>query len=366
MFGFIKKSLKGIVKKFEKPVDNKETEKDKEEIVAQEKVVEKNNRSSNGAPFLQSKKEGTTTKLKKTKDKIEKENEPTERKDTESKDEIKEIVKPKKRGFFSKQISEKDLEKFKLELVKANVSFDVAEEISDKLKDKDGRNIKKLLRNELLSLLEQDEFKIETFIKDKIKEQGNCMVLFFGYNGSGKTTTIARLGYLLKEQKIPVVFAAADTFRAAAIEQLSAHAENLKIDIVKHKYGGDPAAVVFDAKKHAKAVNGVVLADTAGRLHSDKNLMEELHKILRINKPDLTILVLDSLTGSDILEQIEKFGDVDFDALILTKVDVNEKGGAMLSVKQKTDKPILFLGMGQEYKDLEKFDAEKIVKKMLD
>ncbi|MCK4729706.1 MAG: signal recognition particle-docking protein FtsY [Candidatus Aenigmarchaeota archaeon] len=342
MFGFIKKSLKEIVKKFEKPKEDK-------------KEVEKK----------------TITKPKKTEDKVKKEpakkeSKPIEDKEVKSKDEIKEIEKPKKRGFFSKQISEKDLEKFKLELVKANVSFDVAEEIAEKLRDKDGRNIKKLLRTELLSLLKQEEFKIENFIKEKIKEQGNCLVLFFGYNGSGKTTTIARLGYLLKEQKIPVVFAAADTFRAAAIEQLSAHADNLKIDIVKHKYGGDPAAVVFDAKKHAEAINGVVLADTAGRLHSDKNLMEELHKILRINKPDTTILVLDSLTGSDILEQIEKFGEVDFDALILTKVDVNEKGGAMLSVKQKTDKPILFLGMGQEYKDLEKFDAEKIVKKMLD
>jgi len=350
MFGFIKKSLKGIVKKFEKPVE------DKDGVNIQE--IEKK----------------TTTKPKKTEDKIKKEstpkkeNEPkTESKPIEEKDaEIREEVKPKKRGFFSRQISEKDLEKFKLELVKANVSFDVAEEISEKLRDKEGRNVKELLRKELLSLLEQEEFNIETFIKNKIKEQGNCLILFFGYNGSGKTTTIARLGYLLKKQKIPVVFAAADTFRAAAIEQLTAHADNLKIDIVKHKYGGDPAAVVFDAKKHAEAINGVVLADTAGRLHSDKNLMEELHKILRINKPDMTILVLDSLTGSDILEQIEKFGEVNFDALILTKVDVNEKGGAMLSVKQKTNKPILFLGTGQEYKDLEKFDAEKLVKKMLD
>ncbi len=363
MFGFIKKSLKGIVKKFEKSVDKNKVKKDEEEIVKENntektkvkrKMVCWNVKEVNKELNL---KKGKEAKINEHK---------TEEPIKETTKEMEEEKKPKKRGFFSRQISEKDLQKFKLELVKANVSFDVAEEIADKLRDKDGRNIKKLLRNELLSLLEQEEFSIGTFIKGKIKEQGNCMVLFFGYNGSGKTTTIARLGYLLKEQKIPIVFAAADTFRAAAIEQLSAHADNLKIDIVKHKYGGDPAAVVFDAKKHAEAINGVVLADTAGRLHSDKNLMEELHKILRINKPDMTILVLDSLTGSDILEQIEKFGEVDFDALILTKVDVNEKGGAMLSVKQKTDKPILFLGMGQEYKDLEKFDAEKIVKKMLD
>ena len=250
MFGFIKKSLKGIVKKFEKPVDKEEVEDDEENTTQDKSVVKEEKKDK-------IKKDGKKAKTEESK--IEK---PIKEKEVE----IKEIVKPKKRGFFSKQISEKDLEKFKLELVKANVSFDVAEEISDKLKDKDGRNIKKLLRTELLSLLEQEEFKIETFIKDKIKEQGNCMVLFFGYNGSGKTTTIARLGYLLKEQKIPVVFAAADTFRAAAIEQLSAHADNLKIDIVKHKYGGDPAAVVFDAVKSAEAkkVNSVLIDTVSG------------------------------------------------------------------------------------------------------
>lgn len=223
-----------------------------------------------------------------------------------------------------------------------------------------------VLKNKLIDSLRQKEFDFLKFVKNKIKEQKVCTILFFGFNGSGKTTTIAKIGYLLLKQKIPVVFAAADTFRAAAIEQISIHAKKLKINVVKHKYGGDPAAVVFDAKKHAETIKGVVLADTAGRLHSDKNLIEELNKIVRVNKPDLKILVLDSLTGNDILEQIEKFGKVGFDGLILTKLDVNEKGGALLSVKEKTDKPILFLGTGQEYKDLEKYNAEKIVKKLLE
>jgi len=271
-----------------------------------------------------------------------------------------------KRKLFSKKISAKDLEKFKLELIRANVSIDVAEKIVEKLKDEETKNVRTVLKNKLIDSLRQKEFDFLKFVKNKIKEQKVCTILFFGFNGSGKTTTIAKIGYLLLKQKIPVVFAAADTFRAAAIEQISIHAKKLKINVVKHKYGGDPAAVVFDAKKHAETIKGVVLADTAGRLHSDKNLIEELNKIVRVNKPDLKILVLDSLTGNDILEQIEKFGKVGFDGLILTKLDVNEKGGALLSVKEKTDKPILFLGTGQEYKDLEKYNAEKIVKKLLE
>ena len=271
-----------------------------------------------------------------------------------------------KRKLFSKKISAKDLEKFKFELIRANVSIDVAEKIVEKLKDEETKNVRTVLKNKLIDSLRQKEFDFLKFVKNKIKEQKVCTILFFGFNGSGKTTTIAKIGYLLLKQKIPVVFAAADTFRAAAIEQISIHAKKLKINVVKHKYGGDSAAVVFDAKKHAETIKGVVLADTAGRLHSDKNLIEELNKIVRVNKPDLKILVLDSLTGNDILEQIEKFGKIGFDGLILTKLDVNEKGGALLSVKEKTDKPILFLGTGQEYKDLEKYDAEKIVKKMLE
>jgi len=304
--------------------------------------------------------------LKKTVQKLIKKTKEERKKTIKEEKKIEKKEELKKRKLFSRKVSEKDLEKFKMELIKANVSFDVAEEIVEKLRDKERKDIKKILEGILLNLLKQKEIDLIHFVREKIKERGCCILLFFGFNGSGKTTTIAKIGSLMIKQKIPVVFAAGDTFRAAAIEQISTHAKKLGIDLVKHKYGGDPAAVVFDAKKHAETINGVVLADTAGRLHSDKNLLEELNKIVRVNKPDLKILVLDSLTGNDILEQIEKFGKVGFDGLILTKVDVNEKGGAILSVKQKTDKPILFLGTGQEYKDLEKFDAEKIVKKILE
>jgi len=168
------------------------------------------------------------------------------------------------------------------------------------------------------------------------------------------------------EKGYACVFAAADTFRAAAEEQLEEHAKKLGVKVIKHRYGADPAAVVFDAVKHAKA-KGIdfVLADTAGRTHTDRNLMEEMEKIIRVNKPDLKILVVDSLTGNDAVPQAREFGKLGIDAVIFTKVDVNEKGGAILSVTHELKKPILFLGLGQGYENLEKFVAEKFVDNLL-
>ena len=308
--------------------------------------------------------------LKETLKKITKKEEKKEPKEKLKEEAIKKEVKEKKekpkRNLFSRQISEKELESFKFDLFRSNISIEVAEKIVEALKEKKSKDAKVVLKNEIQNLLEQEEFDFMDFVKNKIKEQGYCTIIFFGFNGSGKTTTIARVGSLLKKQKINVIFAAADTFRAAAIEQISKHGENLNIKVIKHSYGSDPAAVVFDAKNHAKSVGGAVLVDTAGRLHADKNLMEELKKIIRVNKPDYRILVLDSLTGNDILEQVDKFSEIGFDGLILTKVDVNERGGSIISVKQKTDKPILYLGVGQNYDDLEKFDSRKIVKKLMD
>jgi len=164
------------------------------------------------------------------------------------------------------------------------------------------------------------------------------------------------------------VFAAADTFRAASIEQLEEHASNLGVKVIKHKYGADPAAVVYDAMEYAKA-KGVdfVLADTAGRIHIDKDLIEELKKMCRVNKPDLKILVLDSMTGNDILLQSQFFNDaVGIDAIIFTKMDVNPKGGNLLTAAHTIKKPILFIGSGQDYDNLEKYNPERIVNLMLE
>ncbi|MBI2076519.1 MAG: signal recognition particle receptor subunit alpha [Candidatus Aenigmarchaeota archaeon] len=179
------------------------------------------------------------------------------------------------------------------------------------------------------------------------------------------TTTIAKIASLYKKYR-PVI-AAGDTFRAASIEQLEEHVKRLGVDIVKHKYGADSAAVIFDAMKHAAAIGSkLVLADTAGRSHSNVNLMDELKKVVRVNKPDLKVLVLDSITGNDIVDQSKLFDEaVGVDAIILTKADVYEKGGAALSASHTIKKPILFLGTGQDYDDLIEFKPEEIVKNLM-
>jgi len=168
---------------------------------------------------------------------------------------------------------------------------------------------------------------------------------------------------VLKKAGLSCVFAAGDTWRAASIEQLETHGSRLGIKTIKQKYGADSAAVIFDAAAYAKA-NGVdvVLADTAGRTHSNINLIDELKKVCRVNKPDLKILVLDSLTGNDIYDQSKFFDEaVDVDGIVLSKADVYEKGGAALSAAHTIKKPILFLGVGQRYGDLVEYDYRKMV-----
>ena len=191
------------------------------------------------------------------------------------------------------------------------------------------------------------------------------LVMFLGFNGTGKTTTLAKLAYKFKDEK--PVLAAGDTFRAASIEQLEEHGRRIGAAVIRHNYGSDSAAVIFDARKHA-AANGcrLVLADTAGRAHSNVNLMDELKKVVRVNKPDLKILVLDSMTGNDIYEQARMFNEaVGVDGIILTKADVYDKGGAALSAAYTIKKPILYLGVGQEYGDLREFNPSEVVKNLL-
>jgi fused signal recognition particle receptor len=180
------------------------------------------------------------------------------------------------------------------------------------------------------------------------------------------TTTIAKFAHKLKKYR--PVLAAGDTFRAAAIDQLEEHGRRLGVKVVKHNYGADSAAVIFDAVKHAASVGSkVVLADTAGRSHSNVNLMDELKKVVRVNKPDLKVLVLDSITGNDIYDQSQLFNEAaGVDAIILTKADVYEKGGSALSASYTIKKPILYLGTGQNYDDLKDFVPEEIVKNLLE
>jgi fused signal recognition particle receptor len=218
------------------------------------------------------------------------------------------------------------------------------------------------LKESVETLFINNDFDIISEIKKKKSKP--YIVSFIGVNGSGKTTSMAKIANLLLKNNLSVVFAASDTFRAAAIQQLEEHANKLGIKMIKHDYESDPAAVAFDAIKHAEAKGiDVVLIDTAGRLHSNDNLMNELKKLIRVNKPDLKIFVGESITGNDCVEQAKLFNEtVGIDAIVLAKADVDEKGGAAISVSFVTKKPIIFLGTGQTYDDLTKFDSRVIIK----
>jgi fused signal recognition particle receptor len=190
------------------------------------------------------------------------------------------------------------------------------------------------------------------------------VIMFVGTNGHGKTTTLAKIANMFQNKNYRCIFAASDTFRAASIEQLEHHANKLSIRLIKHKYGADPAAVAFDAVK-AKDKD-IVLIDTAGRQTPDANLMEEMVKIKRVAKPDVIIYVGEAIAGSDLIEQAKAFNDkISVDGVILTKADVDDKGGAIISIVQAINKPILYLGIGQNYEDLEKFEPEKMISRIL-
>ena len=199
--------------------------------------------------------------------------------------------------------------------------------------------------------------------EEKKKAGEPLIISFIGVNGSGKTTTIAKVARLFQNYKLKPVIAAADTFRAAAIQQIEAHALKLGVKLIKHDYGSDPAAVAFDAVKFAKQkAMDVVLIDTAGRLHSNINLMDEMKKIMRVAKPDLKLFIGEAITGNDCVEQAKEFNEaVGIDGVILCKADVDDKGGAAISVSHVTGKPILYLGIGQGYDDLKEFDKSIVL-----
>ena len=259
-----------------------------------------------------------------------------------------------------------------LALMENNVAMEVIEKIKNDLEEqlvekpikrtKVEETIVMALKNSIEDLFQNNDIDLIQRIKDK--KEKPYVIAFFGINGSGKTTSIAKLGNMLNEKKISCVLAASDTFRAASIEQLQLHADKLGIKMVKHDYGSDPAAVAFDAIKHAKAKNiDAVLIDTAGRMHSNTNLIDELKKITKVTKPDLKIFVGESIAGNDCVEQAKTFNDeVGIDGIILAKADVDEKGWAAVSVSYVTKKPILYLGTGQGYSDIEEFDKEKIMR----
>lgn len=299
-------------------------------------------------------------------------------KEPEKKEEKKGFFEAIKEKIITTRINEEQFEKLFWELEVALMENNVAVEVIEKIKnDLKEQLVEKPIKRtkveetiqETLKISIEELFKVSAInlVEEiKAKKEKPYVIAFFGINGSGKTTSIAKLAHMLKERKISCVLAASDTFRAASIEQLQQHADKIGVKVIKHDYGTDPAAVAFDAIKHAKAKNiDVVLIDSAGRMHSNVNLIDELKKITRVAKPDLKIFVGESITGNDCIEQAKIFNEsVGIDGIILAKADIDEKGGAAISVSYVTKKPILYLGTGQRYNDLQEFDSEVIVKNL--
>jgi len=271
------------------------------------------------------------------------------------------------------------LQDFGMTLAENDVALPVADRMCDELEQRlAGVQVKRLedrkkiveekLRQVLLEVMLTDNtIDLLKKAEEKRKKGEPLILLFVGINGTGKTTTIAKVARFMREKGYSVILACSDTYRAGSIEQLEEHAKRLGMRIIKHKYGADPGAVAYDAVSHAKARGiNVVLIDTAGRMQTNQNLMNELGKIKRVVAPDLTVLTVDSLTGNDAVMQAEEFNKcVGIDATILTKVDADVKGGSALSVTYVTQKPILFIGTGQTYQDLEVFNPERFVQMIL-
>lgn len=244
------------------------------------------------------------------------------------------------------------------------IKEDVKKELSSK---KIGRDVKKLVEGALQSAISKILSSAQADFEELIlKREKPIKLLFVGVNGSGKTTVIAKIAYLLGKKNFTSVLAASDTFRAGAIEQLEKHATALGAKLIKHLPGSDPAAVAYDAVEHAKArKKDFVLVDTAGRMQTNVNLMDEMKKLKRVIEPHIIIFVGDALTGNDAVEQAKTFNhEVGIDAVILTKIDADAKGGAALSVAYTIGKPILFLSTGQKYEDFVQFDPKWMVDRL--
>lgn len=290
------------------------------------------------------------------------------------KDSVKEFSDNVKSKVAEKELDDETLdpllEELRLKLLQNNVSLDAVESIEQELKEQLlGENVKRgsveekvnqAMKDTLLELLD-DSYNLEK----QLEESDDPAVVFFvGFNGAGKTTTTAKIAKILEDRGREVVLGAGDTFRAASIEQLEEHGEKLDVDVISHEYESDPAAVAYDAVEHAENSDKTALIDTAGRSHSDENLMGELEKMIRVNEPDLTFLVVDALSGNDVLEQAEAYEGM-FDGIIVTKMDVDENGGAIISISLESGKPVAFIGTGQEYGDIDRFDKEEFVENIL-
>lgn len=408
MFGSLKKKLSGWFKKKpeeepeveekkeEKQVEEKKEEVKKEEEKVEEKPAEKKEEvkeepvEKEGKQVEERPKEKKKAAPKETAEEVietaevkeeKKEKKPqladvetvvAEKEEEEKKEELGFFAKIKKKlidNELTRAQFDDAFEDLEMSLLENNVALEVVDKIHDSLakdlvdvsisKSKIEETIVQSLKDAILDVLIESEDVIE-----KIKSSKDpFVVLFFGINGSGKTTSVAKFASKLRAEGITSVLGAADTFRAASIEQLEEHASKVGVPIVKGEYGADPSSVAFDAIQYAKKNKiQAVLIDTAGRMYTQGNLMREMEKIVRVSKPDFKMFVGESITGNDAVEQAKSFNDtVGIDGIILTKADVDEKAGTILSVGFVTGKPVLYLGVGQEYKDLKEFKKEDVL-----
>ena len=399
MFNFLKKKLKKFEKKLEEEIETewqKEIPEIKEpkpeEIVTEKKpdTVEKPIIPSKKISPIESEKKIITHRKRArqsqkelSKERIEREKQLDKQIEQSIEAELEHIVKTRKSiedavktdKKLSRSIDEGKLDNLlwdlELGLLESDVAYSVIQSIKKDIKEelknvsfsrsKASDFIETVLKNAISNVLQTSNFNFNDFIENKKKP---VVVMFIGVNGTGKTLSIAKIAKQLQKQGKTCVLAAGDTFRAGAIEQLTIHAENLGVKIIKHGPGSDPAAVAYDAIEHAKAKHkDVVLLDTAGRMQTNYNLMDEMAKIKRVAKPDLILFVGDALSGNDAVEQAKRFNEVvGIDGVILTKVDTDAKGGSSLSIAYTIGKPLLFIGIGQGYEDQIPFNSEWMVK----
>jgi fused signal recognition particle receptor len=294
---------------------------------------------------------------------------------------LKKVFSETAKNLGRKAISKKEidsiLEELQMNLMENDVAYEVVDEMTSKIKTEilnlkleRKENSDQVITTKLYSYLRELFLStnteidiIQSILEKKRSKTGPYSIIFLGINGTGKTTTIAKFCKLLRDHGISVVLAAADTHRAGAIEQITHHGNKLNVKVISQRYGADPSAVARDALEHAKKnYIDAVLIDTAGRMQTSKNLMEEVSKIIRVIKPDMKIFVGDSLAGNDTVNQAREFFHyTNYDGSILTKSDADSKGGAAISITYLTHKPILYLGVGQGYEDLAEFDHDKFL-----
>ena len=311
---------------------------------------------------------------------------------SQEKEEVSQEVKEdvKEGGFLQsafssitqKKIGQSDFDtlwaELELFLLEINIAYEIVEKIEREMKNQVlghkfsrlslKQKIKEVLILEITQVMKSKEAHFDTILNEFLEEKQPVVIMMLGVNGTGKTTSIGKIIKHLQNLNKSVVVAAADTFRAAAVEQVEEHCNNLGVKCVKHKQGADPAAVCYDAIEHAKAKNvDVVLIDTAGRMPNNKNLMEELKKIKRVSQTDIVMFIGDSVSGNDLLEQIDLFDKgLGISGVVLTKVDTDERPGSVVTTAYSIDAPIYFLGTGQRYEDLVQFDAKFVAEQLFD